>query len=290
MEQEILEEGLDLELLKIEKELAKIPANLTGYINTNLVTIISIINKYPRNSKMKIDYSKLTEEVELSDTAYETLIKYLKTKFPNHSLSRSTLSATITRVKKRKGLIVEREKKLPKQVDVIVNSIVKNEEPIIKKLPQKQDNKLPSVEVLNKNTKKESQSAMQIDKVSSEQVQSNNFILTEEDEQTVLNSAKEYTYFNYKKFIDKLDQGVITDKSYGIHEEEINMEKLVKVIYKMFEMEFPGTDIGILADGQKRSMKIENSKLNPAIKKMASQLWARNDLINMLIGRKNRQS
>lgn len=128
MEQKEINEELDLDLLNLNEELNKIPLSLTRYIDVNLETILSIIKKYPRNKKIKIDISNLSDDVELSDTAYKTLANHIQKKFPEYIINSSTLSSIITRVKRRRGLIKQRDtKKIVQQPGLITQEKVHNQ-------------------------------------------------------------------------------------------------------------------------------------------------------------------
>ena len=111
-------------------------------------------------------------------------------------------------------------------------------------------------------------------------------VLNEEEENTLLKCND--IYFSYNKLISKIDKDPKLDKNFGVYEEELNMENLVKIIFKLFEVDYFSGNYGILKDGQRRKQKLDNSDVNQKVKKFGVQIWGRVDLIDMLVERKKR--
>lgn len=303
MEQKEINEELDLDLLNLNEELNKIPLSLTRYIDVNLETILSIIKKYPRNKKIKIDISNLSDDVELSDTAYKTLANHIQKKFPEYIINSSTLSSIITRVKRRRGLIKQRDtKKIVQQPGLITQEKVHNQVADSQLLhdksfvivnennrPQKQ-NEDESSSVGDQKIDKgfESQPVSRVGNLSTGQVSQAQIIniLNEEEENTLLKCSN--IYFSYVKLINKIDRDSKLNQNFGVYEEEVNMENLVKIIFKVFEIDYFSGNYGILKDGQRRKQKLDNSDVSQKVKKFGAQIWGRMDLIDMLIDRKKR--
>lgn len=63
------------------------------------------------------------------------------------------------------------------------------------------------------------------------------------------------------------------------------MEKFVKTMFKIFEIEFPLGNFGIITDAEKRMRKFNQLDLEEKIQKIGVQLWSRPELITMFIDR-----
>lgn len=225
-------------------------------------------------------------DLKIEESFYINLSKTLKNskEFYGQEINPSTLASTMSRIRDRKGLskYSRTDKKMVEvnnPVQVVVSTPVITEQQPARERPQKKNKNEASVVV------EKSQQASQVGNLSTVQVSQAPLKekLTSEEEKILLNLKK--TNFDYSQLIKSLDTNPKLDKSYGAYEQEQKMEELTKVIFKLFEINYPDGNYDILSDAHKRLEKFNKLKVSEPIRELGAHIWGRIDLIKMLMSR-----
>lgn len=272
---------------------------LMDFLRTHFEIIEKFIEVHKKaNIKLAKKNGKLSGiEVKV----YESLarsIKETEEQFQDYKVSGDNLAKYISKIRIEKNCQKQTRKikhnkneietQTPLQAVVSTQVAVTQQQPANNRPQKKNEDELSSVGDQKIDKGFESQPVSRVGNLSTGQVSQAQVIniLTEEEENTLLKCSN--IYFSYIKLINKIDRDSKLNQNFGVYEEELNMENLVKIIFKVFEIDYFSGNYGILKDGQRRKQKLDNSDVSQKVKKFGAQIWGRMDLIDMLIDRKKR--